>query len=585
MKCHYEVLGVQRNATDDDLKKSYRKLALKWHPDKNLANLQEATEVFRVIQQAYDVLSDPQERAWYDKHREAILNGGMGHGEDYQDKKVDVYQYFNTACYQGYGDDDSGFYAVYREVFAQIAEEDYAFMGDDRNSISELPGFGDNLSSYEEVVGPFYGYWESYCTAKSYVWKEKYDTREAPDRWSRRASEAENKKLRDAAKKERNEEVRALVAFVRKRDKRVQAHRKRLEARAEEVKKLAEEKRQRDKRERLENMKSFKQADWSATSENDLEKLEAQLVDTHGDETPEYDSEEEEEEEVLDDLFCVACNKAFKSDKAFANHERSKKHKENIAFLKAHMAEEENQLGANEDDDIDDALGDDLDATDNVDFAIGSSEDETTVQQTPSKSKKSKKQKKKQKQMAKFAQQKEESDEEVVNGIESVSLEESHSEVKPTTKDSNDADNDRVTPDVTQAVINGDLNENLEESKGTEVESPEINTEASETTDTTQKNTKDEDIASKEDNTNDKTDIPKSKNKKQSQNQEMKGVPANCNTCKRTFPSKSKLFQHLKQTGHALRLDNEPAPVAEAPKTKKGKKKGKKGKYTNDDDF
>lgn len=46
-------------------------------PDKNLDNLQAATEQFKLIQQAYDVLSDPQERAWYDKHREAILKGGM----------------------------------------------------------------------------------------------------------------------------------------------------------------------------------------------------------------------------------------------------------------------------------------------------------------------------------------------------------------------------------------------------------------------------------------------------------------------------------------------------------------------------
>ena len=76
MKCHYEVLGVPLNASDDDLKKSYRKLALKWHPDKNLDNLDEAKREFQFIQAAYEVLSDPQERAWYDKHRDAILLGG-----------------------------------------------------------------------------------------------------------------------------------------------------------------------------------------------------------------------------------------------------------------------------------------------------------------------------------------------------------------------------------------------------------------------------------------------------------------------------------------------------------------------------
>ena len=63
-----------------------------------------------------------------------------------------------------------------------------------------------------QIVGPFYGFWESYCTAKSYVWCEKYDTRQAPDRFTRRAMEAENKKLCEAKKKERNEEVR--VGFL-----------------------------------------------------------------------------------------------------------------------------------------------------------------------------------------------------------------------------------------------------------------------------------------------------------------------------------------------------------------------------------
>lgn len=44
--------------------------------DKNPDNVEEATAEFRLVQQAYEVLSDPQERAWYDKHREAILRGG-----------------------------------------------------------------------------------------------------------------------------------------------------------------------------------------------------------------------------------------------------------------------------------------------------------------------------------------------------------------------------------------------------------------------------------------------------------------------------------------------------------------------------
>ena len=62
-----------------------------------------------------------------------------------------------------------------------------------------------------KVVGAFYACWESYCTAKSYVWVEEHDTRQAPNRFVRRAMEQENKKLRDKARKERNEEVRVSI--------------------------------------------------------------------------------------------------------------------------------------------------------------------------------------------------------------------------------------------------------------------------------------------------------------------------------------------------------------------------------------
>jgi DnaJ family protein A protein 5 len=75
--CYYEVLAVEQTATDDEIKKSYRKLALQFHPDKvrDSASVEEATEKFRTIQEAYEVLSNPQERAWYDRHRNSLLKG------------------------------------------------------------------------------------------------------------------------------------------------------------------------------------------------------------------------------------------------------------------------------------------------------------------------------------------------------------------------------------------------------------------------------------------------------------------------------------------------------------------------------
>ncbi|WOL01911.1 hypothetical protein Cni_G10630 [Canna indica] len=72
---YYKTLEVNRNATDDDLKKAYRKLAMRWHPDKNPDNKKDAEAKFKQISEAYDVLSDPQKRAIYDQYGEEGLKG------------------------------------------------------------------------------------------------------------------------------------------------------------------------------------------------------------------------------------------------------------------------------------------------------------------------------------------------------------------------------------------------------------------------------------------------------------------------------------------------------------------------------
>lgn len=75
---YYAILGVPRNADEDTIKKAYRKLALKWHPDKNPGNQEEARKKFTEIGEAYEVLRDKQKRAIYDQVGEEGLKGGMG---------------------------------------------------------------------------------------------------------------------------------------------------------------------------------------------------------------------------------------------------------------------------------------------------------------------------------------------------------------------------------------------------------------------------------------------------------------------------------------------------------------------------
>ena len=79
-KDYYEVLGVNRDAADDEIKKAYRKLAMKHHPDRNPDN-PKAEEHFKEAKEAYETLSDVQKRAAYDQYGHAAFEaGGMGGG-------------------------------------------------------------------------------------------------------------------------------------------------------------------------------------------------------------------------------------------------------------------------------------------------------------------------------------------------------------------------------------------------------------------------------------------------------------------------------------------------------------------------
>jgi molecular chaperone DnaJ len=79
---YYEVLGVSRSASPEEIKKAYRKLAMQWHPDKNPENKKEAEEKFKEAAEAYSVLSDAQKRGQYDRFGHASVSGGGTAGFD-----------------------------------------------------------------------------------------------------------------------------------------------------------------------------------------------------------------------------------------------------------------------------------------------------------------------------------------------------------------------------------------------------------------------------------------------------------------------------------------------------------------------
>ena len=73
---YYKILGVNKDADENEIKKAYRKLAIKYHPDKNLGN-KEAEEKFKEINEAYEVLSDKDKRSKYDMYGKEGLSGGV----------------------------------------------------------------------------------------------------------------------------------------------------------------------------------------------------------------------------------------------------------------------------------------------------------------------------------------------------------------------------------------------------------------------------------------------------------------------------------------------------------------------------
>ncbi|KAG0669744.1 hypothetical protein C6P45_003378 [Maudiozyma exigua] len=413
--CYYVLLDVDNNASDIELKKAYRRKALQYHPDKNPDRVEEATEIFASIRAAYEVLSDPQERAWYDAHREQILNDTPIGGDDDEYNEYEVDSSIDNS--------PAGIYQIAGKIFAKLAKDEvlngrrmgldkFAKYEDDHfeNSVTSsgylrsvdergfdiktekylFPMFGYSPTNYEYLKN-FYKKWASFNTLKSFSWKDEFMYSRTYDRRTKREINKRNEKSRSQARNEYNKTVKRFVTFIKKMDKRMKIGAK-LE---QEVKKAALQKENQgstkvdgSSRSSKNAVPEFEPQSWQAVDEPDWDKVQQNYErelnseysngDDHDDDLRDFKGKKgdnktavrkeatldvDDVEEII--LYeCFICNKTFKSEKQLENHSTTKMHKKNVRKIQWEMKKESMALGLDDVSDFDefDSAESELDA-------------------------------------------------------------------------------------------------------------------------------------------------------------------------------------------------------------------------------
>ena len=136
---YYEILGLKKDSNEDEIKKAYRKMALKWHPDKNTENKEEAEEKFKNISKAYQVLSDPLKRQQYD------LTGNSDFA-DFQNADI-VFEVFINKFF------DSDFFAEDGMFCNFMAKPEIELF---MNTFNSVPGAKESLFSNFDTSSHFF---------------------------------------------------------------------------------------------------------------------------------------------------------------------------------------------------------------------------------------------------------------------------------------------------------------------------------------------------------------------------------------------------------------------------------------------
>ena len=287
--CLYELLEVPRDVSPGQLKKAYYLVARVHHPDKK-GNTKEATAYFQEIQHAYEVLSDKNERAWYDAHREEILRGGTGGDDDNADSfadEVDLTKFPTPGPFF-----TGSFYEVYGEVFQEIdsfERKAYERAGE-IDKYREAPLFGNETSVGEDVL-LFYQWWSGFTTRQTFAWRDKYNITQAENRRVRRVMEKENAKIRSHHRTQYAYKVRRILSAVKYSDKRYQKILEKEKEKKEQARVARMEEQRRSK-----EQNARKKQEWLEEREEEARKLqEARDAGLLSDEEVEFRLDEDDE--------------------------------------------------------------------------------------------------------------------------------------------------------------------------------------------------------------------------------------------------------------------------------------------------
>ncbi|KAJ2600430.1 hypothetical protein GGH99_006030 [Coemansia sp. RSA 1285] len=584
--CYYELLGVERNASESDLKKAYRKQALVWHPDKNHGNTEETTRIFAEIKEAYETLSDPQERTWYDNHREQILRGdddilaAASSTTHNQSSNVSftstdsLMRFFSVSSFSGIDDTPTGFYTTYRQLFDNLRNEELEifdpateYMVDQLSNLS----FGDSYTAYDEdeiyagsrsrakkskrdagtgkTLRDFYNFWTTFTTRKSFGWFDRFRLSDAENRQIRRLMEKENKKLREKAKNEFVETVQKLAIWLRKRDPRYKRH-------VEKQKDLQQD-REKERKRRvaeqraavLESANTYVRQSWEIVDESDssdeyLSESSSADIDQDVDfmaDSSDISGGAGDNDDILDpenDLSCFICDKVFKSVAQKANHEQSKKHQKAAREIRREMLREERRMArANGSNNVTSGVFNEDIASEKLDTLSGAQESEA------------------------------ESDPHITasDGLQTGD---------------EDGDEDKILAQMMGTLCASQTKKERKESENAQPQQSDALLDDEPVSPPTHNESVTSPVLLPSDTTEDSNTQARSKKELRRERQKSKSHSETiCNVCNKEFNSRNQLFNHIKDTGHALasKLPKKLAEQIVQERTLKGKR-GKKAK-------